>query len=313
MADETAKRDKNYVPSMLGLASDDQTKTQAPYIDPATGRLLVTAVVTAGATTATEYTEGDTDATLTGIMLMGEGPADTVTPFAVDAAGKLEITAMVTEYTEDEAAAANPDGQALILIREDARAGSLTTTDGDNVAARGNNSGEMYVIDTDAVTLLTTIDADTATLAGTVVGSEVQVDIVDELPTGTNEIGSVVPSGSATVGTGLSTLFDSDGDNTAQAGKVSAGRLYFLEVSNPNATDAYIQLFDIATGGVTVGTTPPKLSLLVPAGDGTKDGAMDKVFNIPIHFGTAITYACTTGVTDATDPTIGLIVNLGFV
>jgi hypothetical protein len=59
-----------------------------------------------------------------------------------------------TQYTEDAAAAANPVGTALNLIRDDARGGSLTSTDGDNVAARGTNAGELYVkhVDTIAVT-----------------------------------------------------------------------------------------------------------------------------------------------------------------
>jgi hypothetical protein len=87
-----AKRDNNYVPVMLGVESSDATATTPVNIDPATGRLLVTAVVTAGATTATEYTEGDTDATFTGIMLLGEGPANTATPFAVDASGLQVVT-----------------------------------------------------------------------------------------------------------------------------------------------------------------------------------------------------------------------------
>lgn len=73
-----------------------------------------------------------------------------------------------TQYTEDAAAAANPVGTSLMLVREDARAGSLTTADGDNVAARGNNRGELYVKDTDAATLLTTIDADTGNIATSV-------------------------------------------------------------------------------------------------------------------------------------------------
>lgn len=83
-----------------------------------------------------------------------------------------------TEYTEDAAAAANPVGTVLQLIREDARAGGLTTTDGDNVAVRGNNKGEMYVKTTDSDALLTTIDADTSTLAGAVSGTEMQVDVL---------------------------------------------------------------------------------------------------------------------------------------
>lgn len=69
-----------------------------------------------------------------------------------------------TQYTEDAAAAANPVGNAIMLVREDGRAGSLTTADGDNVALRGNNKGEAYVIDTDANALLTTIDGDTGNI-----------------------------------------------------------------------------------------------------------------------------------------------------
>ena len=106
---------------------------------------------------------------------------------AASLAGTLTVTGGGggTEYTEDAAAAANPVGNAMILVREDARAGSLTTTDGDNVAARGNNKGEQYVKDTDAAALLTTIDADTGnistkidTIAGAVAGTEMQVDVL---------------------------------------------------------------------------------------------------------------------------------------
>lgn len=105
-----------------------------------------------------------------GVLLQGDDGTDR-TNVLVDAAGHLQVDVLTgggsgTEYTEDAAAAANPVGGALILVREDARAGSLTTTDGDNVAARGNNKGELYTIDTDGNALLTTIDADTSTIAG---------------------------------------------------------------------------------------------------------------------------------------------------
>lgn len=107
--------------------------------------------------------------------------------------------------------------------------------------------------------------------------------------------------------------FDSDGDNTAQAVKTTAGRIHALEVSNPNAVDAYLQLFNAAAGDVTVGTTTPTLSLFVPAGDGTLDGAMDKEWGDEgLDFQTAITYACATTATGSGDPATGLVVNLLF-
>lgn len=122
---------------------------------------------------------------------------------AASLAGTLTVTGGGggTEYTEDAAAAANPVGNAMILVREDARAGSLTTTDGDNVAARGNNKGEQYVKDTDAGALLTTIDADTGnistkidTLAGAVAGTEMQVDVLT-MPTVTVNAHAVTNAG----------------------------------------------------------------------------------------------------------------------
>lgn len=110
---------------------------------------------------------------------------------------------------------------------------------------------------------------------------------------------------------GQDLYFDSDGDNTAQTIKSSSGRLYFLEVSNPNSADAYLQLYDTAAA-ITVGTTVPNLSFLVPAGDGTRDGAMDKFFEPPLAFANSIKYACTLTATGSGDPTTGLIVNAGF-
>ena len=85
--------------------------------------------------------------------------------------------------------------------------------------------------------------------------------------------------------------------------------IYNLEVSNPNTVDCYLQLFDFATGDVTVGTTTPAMSLFVPAGDGTLNGAMDKEYSGGLTFETAITYACTTTATGSGDPTTGLVVN----
>lgn len=49
-----------------------------------------------------------------------------------------------TQYTEDAASAADPVGTATILVRADTPA-TITSTDGDNVAWRGNNFGEAYV------------------------------------------------------------------------------------------------------------------------------------------------------------------------
>ena len=93
----------------------------------------------------------------------------------VDASGHLQVDIAAdsvgigggTQYTEDAAAAANPVGNAMIVVRDDARGGSLTTTDGDNVALRGTNAGELYVKHVDEVSVKTENQLDFDTGAGT--------------------------------------------------------------------------------------------------------------------------------------------------
>jgi hypothetical protein len=67
-----------------------------------------------------------------------------------DASGAELSVGGGTQYTEDAAAAANPVGTALNLIRADVLAG-VTSADGDNVAARGTDNGELYVKHVDAI------------------------------------------------------------------------------------------------------------------------------------------------------------------
>jgi hypothetical protein len=50
-----------------------------------------------------------------------------------------------TQYTEDAAAAANPVGNAINLVRTDTPATNTVTGDGDNIALRGSSSGAAYV------------------------------------------------------------------------------------------------------------------------------------------------------------------------
>ena len=87
-----------------------------------------------------------------------------------DGAGALNVIcdsgcAGGTQYTEDAVAAADPVGTALNMVRADALA-AVTTTDGDNVAARGTNKGELYVKHVDAIPI--TDNAGSLTVDGTV-------------------------------------------------------------------------------------------------------------------------------------------------
>lgn len=103
----------------------------------------------------------------------------------------------------------------------------------------------------------------------------------------------------------VSTYFNAALLATKQAVKASAGSLSAYHIQNPNTSDAWVQFFDLASAGVTVGTTVPTLSLWVPAG-----GALDTSLVEPATFATAITIAATTTATGSTAPSTGLVTNL---
>lgn len=161
--------------------------------------------------------------------------------------------------------------------------------------------------DDPAVALLTTIDADTGNLTAiktavelidnAISGTEMQVDVVAALPTGTNTIGNVTVTAQATGG--CSYFRSIDLDETEEEVKASAGTLYGGVVMNLKATVLYLKFYNATAANVTVGTTTPVLTIPVPS-PGDTSGAG---FNIPlptcgVQFDTAITIACTTGIAD---------------
>jgi len=95
--------------------------------------------------------------------------------------------------------------------------------------------------------------------------------------------------------------------NTAVAVKASAGNLYYFHIQNTNSADSYLQLYNVAQGSVSVGTTTPDLTLAVPAG-----GVLDTPLTFPYSFSTAITIAATTTITGGSAPSTGLLVAIGY-
>jgi hypothetical protein len=76
--------------------------------------------------------------------------------------------------------------------------------------------------------------------------------------------------------------------STAQAIKASAGLLTGYYVANPNTSDVFIIVYNIASGSVTVGTSTPAMVFRVPAGTAANVG-----FTFPITFATAMSWAAT--------------------
>lgn len=106
-----------------------------------------------------QYTEGDTDATITGTAMLWEDAADTLKPVSTTTPLPVNIVAgssSGTEYTEDAASVADPAGGMMMAVRKDTLA-AITTTDGDNIALRATNKGELYVKQSDAIGIAGTI------------------------------------------------------------------------------------------------------------------------------------------------------------
>lgn len=147
-----------------------------------------------------------------------------------------------TQYTEDAAAAADPVGTALNLIRKDTLA-AVTDTDGDNVAARGTNKGELYVKHADSIAVTGTFWQATQPISGTItanlgtiadVATETTLAALNAKVTAVNTgavvvSSSALPTGAATAANqstlighvdgieGLLTTIDGDTGNIATA------------------------------------------------------------------------------------------------
>lgn len=135
-----APREENRVPGLVAKSDADNT----PVIieaDPVTKRLKVNATITGSASDGSIVDGVDTGIKATVFDYANANPLGVVLR---DTNGDYVSVGGGTQYTEDAAAAANPVGTAVNLIRKDTPAGEVTT-DGDNIAQRGTNYGAAYV------------------------------------------------------------------------------------------------------------------------------------------------------------------------
>ena len=173
--------------------SDHENTTRAAVVPLATNSALAVAIVDGAGNQVTSFGgSGGTSATDDAAFTAGSGSGTPMMAFATsDAvnAGDVGVVAMDTarnlkvsieadnvgigggtQYTEDAAAAADPVGTAVILVRKDTPAATVST-DGDNIAQRGTDYGAAYVtlLDTSGAAVSvgggTQYDEDTASAA----------------------------------------------------------------------------------------------------------------------------------------------------
>lgn len=106
--------------------------------------------------------------------------------------------------------------------------------------------------------------------------------------------------------TGVDTYFSSSLGNTATSIKSSGGNFYgWAQLYNPGGSAGFCQMFDLATGSVTLGTTTPKQSYYV----GALGTFSSKDQTVPITHSVAITAAVTATVTGSGAPASNFVAN----
>lgn len=102
--------------------------------------------------------------------------------------------------------------------------------------------------------------------------------------------------------------------STAVLVNAAARRLHGVHVTNINTADSFIQIFDAAAAAdVTVGTTAPKQSYLIPGSDGTNRTGFDKDLGMaPILLSNGLVIAVTTTHAGSGNPITSPIVNLQY-
>jgi hypothetical protein len=180
-------------------------------------RLLVSIEAdNAGIGGGVQYTEGDTDATITGTAFLWEDAADTLR--AVSAAKPLPVG--------DAGGSLTVDNADMVTVAGAVSGSEMQVDVVAPLPAGDNNIGNVDVVSgtitavtdiTNAVSVddnggsLTVDNADMSTVAGAVAGSEMQVDVVAPLPAGDNNIGNVdIVSGTVTAVTDITNVVSVD-------------------------------------------------------------------------------------------------------
>src|SRR3990167_7405683 len=109
------------------------------------------AVRVTGGGGGTQYTEGDTDASITGTAALAEGPSDTLTPLQVDASKHLQVDIAADsvgigggiQYAEDAAHSTGGTGTMSLGVRKNV-ASAIADTDGDYIPPIFDSAGAIW-------------------------------------------------------------------------------------------------------------------------------------------------------------------------
>lgn len=296
------------------IQGDDGTDRTNVLVD-TDGHLQVD--VLSGGGGGTQYTEGDTDASITGGAILWEDTGDTLR--AVSAAKPLPVelfsaaspgSANSPVRREDDASASG-DAGIVILGRN--------TTSASTSALSGTN-GDYEPLQLYAGTLMVTL-SNFANESGPVRkedeayanGNGLMVAGVKRSDTPATTTGAdndleppqmadgalwTMQKVASKPSAGTSLFRSLDLDESEEEVKASAGYVYGIQWTNTATATRWLKLYNGTAASVSVGTTTPVYTLGLP-GNASDDVTGVVTFDVPMYFSTAICAAATTGVADS--------------
>lgn len=107
-------------------------------------------------------------------------------------------------------------------------------------------------------------------------------------------------------------LCDLSADETVVEVGTGGHEIHSIEAQNPNSADLWLHIWDAEEADVTLGATDPTLSYLIPAGDGSLYGAMDKFFPRALGLVKGFCYAVSDAPDGGSGPSADCIINWSY-
>jgi hypothetical protein len=262
--------------------------------------------VTAGSGTtiaADEVTDGTLGSVKVQYVKLMDGTLDGTTKGVIGAAGlKVDLSgtaANATAVKVDGSAVTQPVSAAALPLPS----GAATLAKQPALGTAGTPSADVITVQ--GVTAMTALKVDASGVAVPITDNSGSLTV--DAPVGTPVFATLTPgtTGGWTYWSTSHENSNTDLGTTIVAVKASAGTLGGWFVYNPNAAVAYVQIFDVASGSVMLGTTRPNLSIGIPAG-----GAANLEIVNGVKFSTAISIAAATTPSGASANSTALPVTL---
>lgn len=244
---------------------------------------------------------------------------DTALPVGTNSIGKIsDITTSVVPGTgatnlgkaEDAAHSTGDVGVMALAVRSDTAASTAGTTN-DYQPIITDNIGQVWINSTPAAASLAkaedvaaasgdvgiaafAVRRDTPTVSSGTTGDYSEINISGQ--------GGMWITPTPSIGGGWSVYSNTALSNTKQAAVTVAATFGGYMWYNPNSSVTYIQIWDVASASVTVGTTAPTYVLSLPA-----TSAANLEISNGIKHATAITIAATTTPTGSTAPSSAVV------